>query len=71
MEYIHIFKTNITNEEDHSKIKPILDVHPEVNEWNVDFADVDKVLRIRTSSLTENEIIKLITGLGFTCRELV
>lgn len=71
MEKIYVFKTNISHENDYSKIKPVLDDHLGIAEWSIDREDVDKVLRVRSSSLDENDIVKLISRSGYMCNELV
>ena len=71
LENVYVFKTNISSDEDVSVIKTILNRHTAVKSWNVDREDVDRVLRVKSDTLKEEEIIHLITQFGFICRELV
>ena len=67
---IWIFKTNIATASDKSRIHDTLNDHRDIQRWNVDLHDVDRVLRIVSTSLTANQIILIINNLGFECAEL-
>ena len=68
---ILIFKTNIKTEADRQAVKPLLDNHTCIRQWNVDLQDVDCVLRIVSPTLTVQETIGLITRHGYECSELL
>ena len=68
--HILIFKTNIETECDKLRIQNALNAHDEIEQWNIDFNDVDRVLRIVTDSLTAGQIISIINHNGFECAEL-
>lgn len=67
---IHIFKTNIKSQSDYNSIKSVLDLHKSVEEWSIDTEDVDCVLRIKSDSLSDGDVISLLKQFGFFCREL-
>ena len=67
---ILIFKTNIASPEDCSRLETVLAVHPHLLNWNVDTQDIDKVLRIESSSDNTSEIIHLVQQAGYACEEL-
>lgn len=67
---ILIFKTNISSEEERSRIGAALDACEGIQRWNVDLKDNDFVLRIDTPSLCSEHIIELVTAQGYECCEL-
>jgi hypothetical protein len=67
---IHVFKTNIIDEDDLARIAFILDEDARVLQWNVDRDDVDHVLRVQTDQLDCKQIEDLIKSTGFHCEEL-
>ena len=67
---ILVFKTNIQSPDDVNLVKPLLDTHPHIERWHVDTEDIDCVLRVVTYSLTESDVIALITPSGYNCTEL-
>lgn len=68
---ILIFKTNIQTQGDKFYIKPYLDKHPLISQWNIDLEDIDNVLRVVARHLDHQDIIRLITQRGYYCEELV
>jgi hypothetical protein len=68
--HILVFKTDIKTEGDKLLIKEFLDKTPAIEEWSVDCDDVDCVLRIVSYTLSSEQIIQLITKMGFQCQEL-
>jgi hypothetical protein len=67
---ILVFKTNIDSEHDKERILAVLSDHDEIQEQNIDMQDVDRVLRVVSSSLTAKQIIAEINCRGFECTEL-
>lgn len=65
-----VFKTNLRLKKDLRQVSAVLNSAPGILKWNVDQADVDKVLRIETTKLTEEDVITLVTGAGFCCEAL-
>ncbi len=70
-DHIHLFKTNIRTEKDKRRVQFIFNKREEVEDWNVDQEDEDCVLRVISYRLETNAIIKLITGKGYFCAELL
>jgi copper chaperone len=64
------FKTNINCGSCVSKVTPVLDQTDGVCEWNVDTANKDKVLTVKTDSLSASEIIATVEKAGFTAQAL-
>jgi hypothetical protein len=69
-EHILIFKTNIAEERDLVAVKTALDTHHLIEQWNIDQTDVDCVLRVISYHLSYADIIRIISGLKYSCEEL-
>lgn len=67
---IHVLKTNILNVEDLNKLVPVLTDEFRILKWTVDLHDVDKVLRIESNDISQQEVIELISAAGYCCEEL-
>lgn len=66
-----VFRTDIKNRERVDQFGWMFNQHPGIQDWNVDLQDVDKVLRVEvTQSITENDVIDMVTTFGFTCEVL-
>ncbi|MBO9201132.1 MULTISPECIES: hypothetical protein [Niastella] len=65
-----VFKTNLVSAKDIHRISPIMGDIPGILRWNVDEHDIDNVLRIETSWLLPDDIIRVITNAGYLCEEL-
>ena len=65
-----VFKTNIRYQKDIRKLGPILNSNKLIEKWNVDTKDLDNILRIESSSLKPEDIITLVTSVGYFCEEL-
>ena len=68
---ILIFKTNIRFKKDVKNIAQIINAIPTVAFWNVDRADIDKVLRVGSTSNDTEAIRNKIQYAGYCCEELV
>ncbi len=68
---IHVFKTNISNTNHLSDLEKLLDIHPNIIQWNVDLKDCDKVLRIVSKNVAATDIENLVLGAGIFCEELL
>ena len=66
---ILVFKTNLDAQRI-MEIKPSLDIHPQIYQWNVDLKDCDNVLRIKTESALAKEIEGILVNSGYYCEEL-
>lgn len=67
---ILVFKTNLSNHRHIRKVKPSLNLHPYISEWNVDLHDCDNILRIVSENIPEGEVERIIIGAGYLCEEL-
>lgn len=67
---IHVFKTNLASARHISKVKPALNRHPFIKDWNVDLQDCDKVLRVVSDNIPSTEIEQIILNSGYNCKEL-
>jgi copper chaperone len=59
------FKTNINCLGCVSKVTPVLDNLSDINNWEVDIRNRDKILSIETHAENENEVIKAVEKAGF------
>lgn len=59
------FTTNINCGGCVAKIKPHLDVANGVCLWNVDTANKEKILTVKSTGITEQEIIETVEKAGF------
>ncbi|MBS1753866.1 MAG: copper chaperone [Ferruginibacter sp.] len=67
---IFVFKTNLANTRHINKVKPALNKHPFIKDWNVDLQDCDKVLRVVSDNIPSKEIEQIIVNSGYDCVEL-
>ena len=67
---ILVFKTNLSNTKHISRVKPSLNLHPYIKEWNVDLHDRDKVLRVVSENIPAAEVQQIILNAGYICEEL-
>ncbi|MBO9612801.1 MAG: hypothetical protein J7619_08915 [Dyadobacter sp.] len=68
--FVLVFKTNINNPRQVKSIANTLDSCPDILKWNVDLADIDKVLRIEATHEQCGPVIELVTRAGYACEEL-
>lgn len=68
---ILVLRTNVQDELKKRVIEPLLNQHPDINEWSIDMEDLDKVLRIETSSkIQEEDIVQLLNQVGLLGEDL-
>jgi len=67
---ILIFKTNINTLDDINTLKPVLDLHPQIERWSIDLEDDDRVLRVISKNMSYNHITDMIKMNGYQCEEL-
>lgn len=60
------FKTNINCSGCVASVKPHLDNVEGIGNWEVDTANKDKILTIKSNGITEHEVIATIKKAGFT-----
>jgi hypothetical protein len=66
-----IFKTDIQDQHDVEKVAALMQDDPRIKRWNIDLQDIDKVLRIESKHVHEQEIIAGIRKAGYRCEELI
>lgn len=59
------FKTNINCSGCIATVKPHLDNAQGIGEWNVDTANKDKVLSVKSEGATEEEVVSIVKNAGF------
>ncbi|QKJ29910.1 hypothetical protein HQ865_09125 [Mucilaginibacter mali] len=70
-DHIHIFKTNICTDVDRQTIHELLDGDVAIEGWTLDTEDEDKVLRVVSCTLQQQQIIDRINSKGYICCELI
>ncbi|GGM92418.1 hypothetical protein GCM10010967_27010 [Dyadobacter beijingensis] len=68
--FVLVFKTNINTPRQVKSIGVTLDHCPEILKWNVDLADIDRVLRIEATHAHCGPVIELVRRAGYACEEL-
>ncbi|OLY94560.1 copper chaperone [Cnuella takakiae] len=64
------FKTNINCGGCVAKVTPILNNNPEVQQWQVDTNNPNKVLTVQSETLQEEDIKALVQKAGFKAEQL-
>lgn len=67
---ILIFRTSIRKKQDIRRMAIILDNHPLVRDWNVDFDDWEKILRIESSGLEALKVSEALRDVDIWAVEL-
>jgi hypothetical protein len=67
---ILVFKTNLTDTKRISDVESVLDIHPQIVQWNVDLNDCDNVLRIVSKNMPAQEVENILLNAGYYCEEL-
>jgi hypothetical protein len=67
---ISIFKTSVASNQDLNKVKPYLNSLMNDLQWTIDLFDSDRILRVISSVNKNDEIISVVTRLGYDCENL-
>ena len=67
---ILVFKTNLTDADHIGIVGPVLNLHPDIIQWNVDLHDCDSVLRVVSKNIPAVEVEQLLLNAGYYCQEL-
>ena len=67
---IEVFKTNVVKQSQAKTVLKILQENFNDFKVNFDLADCDKVLRVQGTSISPEEIIKLVKAYGYQCEVL-
>jgi hypothetical protein len=65
-----VFKTNINCESEMQKLAVLLNAIKEIEYWNIDLTDCDRILRVKTTFISPVSIMQLARQVGFMCEEL-
>ena len=68
---ILIFCTSVSKRSDIKQISRLFSAYPQISQWNVDFEDWEKVLRIECNDISANSIITLLRDINIYARELL
>lgn len=68
---ILIFRTSISTRNDLKRLRELLSRYPQVEKWNVDLEDWEKILRIECNGLTAGELIVALRTADIYAAELV
>jgi len=71
LNHILIFKTNIDQLSTKCALSEALGKQTGISQWSIDHEDCDRVLRIVSETLSNQEIISFINAHGFECEELL
>lgn len=66
-----VFRTSIQSREEVNRISDKMDNIPGMHGWSVDLDDWEKVLRIECSSITSDEIVKILWAEGIYASSLL
>ena len=67
---ILVFKTNLKNFIQARKLYPLLNAVKGILNWNIDWEDNDKILRLETINISPRYVENVLQQAGFDCREL-
>ena len=67
---ILVFKTNLSDENRIREVGSSLDVHPHIQQWNVDLHDHENILRVVANNIAGKEVENLVSSVGYYCEEL-
>ena len=66
---VSVFKTDIQKQE-LNRLIPALNSFNKIIRWNTDLEDCDKILRIESHEIISDEVISILTKIGFKAEEL-
>ena len=67
---VYVFKTSVKYKKQIKQIAKELNKISQIQEWNFDLEDCDKILRIVARNLNSMLICNLLNSLGIDCNEL-
>lgn len=66
---VSVFKTDIQAQE-LNRLIPALNSCHKIMKWNTDLEDCDNILRIESYDIISDEVINMLTKIGFQAEEL-
>jgi hypothetical protein len=67
---VHVFKTNVRYKKQIDAVASRLDRITNINKWNFDLHDRDKILRVEAAQLSPDIIENTLQQAGYFCEEL-
>jgi hypothetical protein len=67
---ILVFRTSIRKKQEIRRIATILNTYPQIKQWNLDFEDWEKVLKIECVAMDPEEISKALRTVNVWISEL-
>ena len=67
---ILIFRTSIEKKQEIKKIEKLFTQYPQIQVWNVDFEDWEKILRIECQGITPTDISDALSTIDICATEL-
>lgn len=65
-----VFKTNVRYKKHVNQVASRLDQIADINRWNFDLHDRDKILRVEASEVPARTIENTLQSAGYFCKEL-
>ena len=65
-----VFKTNVRYKKDVTELGNRLGQFADINRWNFDLQDCDRILRIEAADISPRVIENTLTQAGYLCEEL-
>ena len=66
-----VFKTNVRNKKHVTEVANRLAQFSDINRWNFDLQDKDKILRVEADDLSAKIIENTLQQAGYICEELL
>ncbi|MCB0699669.1 MAG: hypothetical protein H6551_12055 [Chitinophagales bacterium] len=63
------FKTNINCGGCVKAVSGTLNCNLEIESWNVDVTNPDKILTVKTNTLSPEQVVELINNIGFVAKQ--
>ncbi|GAB3223527.1 hypothetical protein [Spirosoma arcticum] len=67
---ILVFRTSLRTKRDCQLLAPLLDSQAGIDQWTVDLADCDNVLRVVSAGTPATTVETMVRSIGFDCCEL-
>lgn len=64
------FKTTINCSACVAKVTPVLDAQENIQNWNVDTTNPDKILTVNSDEIDEAELVKSLQKIGFKAEKI-
>lgn len=65
-----VFKTNVPNAIEVSKVQSLLNSISTISQWNFDLEDTDHILRVVSAGVPPLFVELALKGAGYQCKEL-